>query len=252
VLEFVLSVLLVTTAQPGLPADGAAALTSQAERLQRREPLRARSLYERAARQGYAPAQAALGILLFKEGDRAGALPWLKQAAEAGEPRALLIYGTAMFNGDGVAPDRRAGYAMVRRAAAQGSSEARATQSEMELVMPELERDLSSGTAGGTESKAAAPAAIRTIGKQASSRQRSKAAPPTPGPWRIQLGAFRQPGAGQALFAQLAPRLPGKLPAYVAGGSLLRLQVGPYASLAEAAAACRSLAGRACVPVRVR
>lgn len=250
--ELVLSLLLVTTAQPGSAADGAAALTSHAERLQRREPLRARALYERAARQGYAPAQAALGILLFKEGDRAGAMPWLRQAAEAGEPQALLIYGTAMFNGDGVAPDRKTGYAMVRRAAAQGSSEARATQSEMELVMPKSELNPSSGAADGVESKAASPAAIRTTGKQASSRQRSRTAPPTPGPWRIQLGAFRQPGAGQALFAQLAPRLPGKLPAYVAGGSLLRLQVGPYASLSEAVAACRSLARQACVPVRIR
>jgi cell division septation protein DedD len=235
-----------------LPADSAAALTSRADRIQRREPLRARSLYERAARQGYAPAQAALGILLFKEGDRAGALPWLKQAAEAGEPRALLIYGTAMFNGDGVAPDRKAGYAMVRRAAAQGSSEARATQSEMELVMPELERDPGPAIASQTASGAAAPVAVPGRGVRGSSRRRLATAPPTPGPWRIQLGAFRQPGAGQALFAQLAPRLPGKLPAYVAGGSLLRLQVGPYASLAEAAAACRSLAGQACVPVRVR
>jgi hypothetical protein len=252
VFELVLSLLLVTTAQPGLPADSAASLTSQAERLQRREPQRARTLYERAARRGYAPAQAALGILLFKEGDRAGAMPWLSRAAEAGEPRALLIYGTAMFNGDGVAPDRKAGYAMVRRAAAQGSSEARATQSEMELVMPELERDSGSGTVGIAAPSGAAPAAIRTTGIRGRGRGRSAAAPPTPGPWRIQLGAFRQPGAGQALFAQLAPRLPGKLPAYVASGSLLRLQVGPYASLSEAAAACRSLARQACVPVQVR
>jgi hypothetical protein len=252
VFELVLSLLLVTTAQPGSAAANVASLTSQAERLQRREPLRARSLYERAARQGYAPAQAALGILLFKEGDRAAAMPWLSRAAEAGEPRALLIYGTAMFNGDGVAPDRNRGYAMVRRAAAQGSSEARATQSEMELVMPELERDSGSGTVGKTASGKAAPAVVGNIGNRGRSRRRPKAAPPTPGPWRIQLGAFRQPGAGQALFAQLAPRLPGKLPAYVAGGSLLRLQVGPYSSLSEAAAACRSLARQACVPIRVR
>jgi hypothetical protein len=246
-----LTLLLVTTAQPNLPNDNLPALTSQAERLERREPLRARSLYERAARQGYAPAQSALGILLFKEGDRAGAMPWLKQAAEAGEPRALLIYGTAMFNGDGVAPDRREGYALVRRAAEQGSPEARATQSEMELVMPEAEQEAGAKIAGDTESRKAGAARARSSGVRGAGR-RSTSAPTTSGPWRIQLGAFRQPGAGQALFAQLAPRLPGKLPAYVAGGSLVRLQVGPYASLAEATAACRSLARQACVPVRAR
>src|SRR5699024_2830285 len=57
------------------------------------------------------------------------------------------------------------------------------------------------------------------------------------GPWRIQLGAFRQPGAGQALFARLAPRLPGKQASFVPLGSLTRVLVGPYSSLADATAA---------------
>lgn len=240
-----LPLLVALAAQPRGSATSAVALTSQAERLERRQPVRARALYERAARQGYAPAQAALGILLFREGDRTGAMPWLKSAAQAGEPRALLIYGTAMFNGDGVAPDRVAGYAMVRRAAAQGLRQARATQSEMELVMAEAER-------GAAES--AGSVQPRMMASGGTGKRRSAALPPSrsAGSWRIQLGAFRQPGAGQALFARLAPRLPGKLPAYVPAGSLLRLQVGPYPTLAAATAACRSLGRQACVPVRVR
>lgn len=237
--------LLAVAAQFSGPATGAGALTEEAERLERREPSRARALYERAARKGYAPAQAALGIILFRKGDRAGAMPWLRSAAQAGEPRALLIYGTAMFNGDGVAPDRIAGYAMVRRAAAQGSPGARTTQSEMELVMAEAER----GAATGARS-----AQPRKTARRSAAKHGSAGLPPSPsiGPWRIQLGAFRRAGAGQALFAQLSPRLPGKLPAFVPAGSLLRLQVGPYPSLAAATAACRSLGRQACVPVRVR
>jgi TPR repeat protein len=233
-------------------------------------------LYEQAARQGHAPAQAALGILLFKEGNRNAALPWLKRAADAGEPRALLIYGTAMFNGDGVPSDRVQGYSLVKRSAGQGLADAAATQSEMELVMPESERTASAKLASA-ESAPAPPAATepRKVAARKSVAAKSgpsarqakltiqtarpagaKAAPAPPAPstgdWRIQLGAFRQPGAGQALFARLAPRLPGKRPAFVPVGSLTRLQVGPFASLADATAACRAVgSGQACLPVRV-
>ena len=36
---------------------------------------------------------------------RPSGLNWLKKAADQGEPRALLVYGTALFNGDGVTQD---------------------------------------------------------------------------------------------------------------------------------------------------
>lgn len=282
-LGLMLAWMAASAMQASEPARDAAATYRQADELRDREPLRARALYEEAARAGHAPAQAALGILLFKEGNRSAALPWLKRALEAGEPRALLIYGTAMFNGDGVAPDRVGGYALVKRAAAQGLPDAVATQSEMELVMPEGELDAAAklATASGSEPVAVAsvdrvpaarPSRPKAKAKAAQTRakarvdratlaeralvSRSAPAPLQPlsaGPWRIQLGAFRRPGAGQKLFATLAPRLPGKQPAFVPAGSLTKLQVGPFASLADAAAACRALGGgRVCLPVRVR
>lgn len=271
--------------QPAVSSKPAEESFRRAESLKSVEPLRARMLYEEAARDGYAPAQATLGILLFKEGNRTGALRWLKTAAEAGEPRALLIYGTAQFNGDGVPPNRVEGYALVRRAAAQGLTDAKATQSEMELVMPETEKsaaqrlvDAAMKTASAPDQGAAselvpavatktktgkpslklASAAIaRPAPKLVDKASRAKIAPAAPkpfassGPWKIQLGAFRQPGAGQALYGRLAPRFPGKQPAYVPAGSLTRLLVGPYASLADASAACRALGSQqACLPVR--
>ena len=60
---------------------------------------------ERAARQGHVDAQTTLGLLLFQNGNRVAAMRWLKNAAEAGEPRALLMVGTALYNGDGVPED---------------------------------------------------------------------------------------------------------------------------------------------------
>ena len=61
------------------------------------------------------------------------------------------------------------------------------------------------------------------------------------GPWVIQLGAFRRPGAPQALFASLADIIGAKEPTYEPSGLYTRLLVGPYQSQAEARAACRNL-----------
>src|SRR5215218_616034 len=58
--------------------------------------------FERAASQGHVDAQTTLGLLLFQNGDQVGGVKWLKLAAEQDEPRALLVYGTALVNGDSV------------------------------------------------------------------------------------------------------------------------------------------------------
>src|SRR5215213_9208553 len=90
----------------------------QAYRLGRGVPLdlpAAKLWFERAARSGHVDAQTTLGLLVFQNGDRPQGLKWLKQAADQGEPRALLVYGTALYNGDGVGQDRVLGYAYVSR-----------------------------------------------------------------------------------------------------------------------------------------
>src|SRR4051794_8364881 len=87
----------------------------------------AQTWFERAARSGHLDAQTTLGLMLFQNGNESGGLRWLRQAAEKGEPRALLIYGTALYNGDGTPRDPVLGYAYVSRAAAQGLEAARGT-----------------------------------------------------------------------------------------------------------------------------
>ena len=86
----------------------------QAYRLGRGVPTNlgaAQTWFERAANKGHVDAQATLGLLLFQNGNQPEGLKWLKAAAEQGEPRALLVYGTALFNGDSVAQDPILGYA---------------------------------------------------------------------------------------------------------------------------------------------
>ncbi len=84
----------------------------------------------------------------------------------------------------------------------------------------------------------------------------SRATPPgrtEPGSWQIQLGAFRNPGAPEALYRRLSPELGGKQPFYNRVGSLTRLLVGPYQTRAEAMVACNKLgADQPCNPVLVK
>src|SRR3954447_4846469 len=111
----------------------------QAYRLGRGVPTNlsaAKTWFERAARQNHVDAQTTLGLLLFQSGDQAEGLKWLKAAAEQGEARALLVYGTALFNGDGVPQDPVLGYAYVSRAAAQGLPAARDTLAQLDQIMP--------------------------------------------------------------------------------------------------------------------
>src|SRR5690348_12726443 len=100
----------------------------------------AKSWFERAAANGHVDAQTTLGLLLFQNGDQAAGLKWLKQAAEQGEPRALLVFGTALYNGDGVTQDRVLGYAYVSRAAAQGLGPAKDTLDQLDQLMPVSDR----------------------------------------------------------------------------------------------------------------
>src|SRR5687767_6315820 len=110
----------------------------QAYRLGKGVPLdlaQAQGWLERAARKGHVDAQSTLGLLLFQNGNRVSAMRWLKAAAEAGEPRAMLMVGTALYNGDGVAADPVTAYAYVSRAAAQGLAPAQATLADLDAAM---------------------------------------------------------------------------------------------------------------------
>src|SRR6476646_5899858 len=112
----------------------------QAYRLGRGVPINlamAKSWFEKAANSGHLDAATTLGLLLFQNGDQVAGLKWLKQAAEQGEPRALLVYGTALYNGDGVTQDRLLGDAYVSKAAAAGLGPAKDTLSQLdELIAP--------------------------------------------------------------------------------------------------------------------
>jgi cell division septation protein DedD len=205
----------------------------------------------------------------------------LRTAAEQGEPRALLIYGTALFNGDGVVRDPVRAYAYVSRAAAQGLAPAQTTLAEMDKLIPLEERKKGVALAqtlakeAKTEPAKAEPAKPQ---KPAAAKAKVAAKPPAKaeakvaaksapkeavaapakanGAWLIQLGAFSKRASAEALFAKLSGNnaLAGRQPFYVAAGAVTRLQVGPFASRAAATAACAALSrnGQPCFAVAAK
>ena len=241
----------------------------QAYRLGKGVPLdlaQAQSWFERAARKGHVDAQTTLGLLLFTNGNQVGAMRWLRSAAEAGEPRALLMVGTALYNGDGVPADPVTAYAYVSRAAAQGLAPAKATLADMDAVMPleqrqkgiALAQQLASGKKAAPAAAAPKTAAAKPPAPSVMPKAAPKAPPPPPaalaatGKWRVQLGAFGQRKSAEALFARLAPKLGGRQAYYVSAGAVIRLQAGSFESRAAASAACARLAPQACFPVEAR
>lgn len=224
----------------------------------------AKTWFERAAESGHLDAETTLGLLLFQNGDQAAGLKWLKQAAQHGEPRALLVYGTALYNGDAVTQDRLLGYAYVARAANSGLDPAKDTLEQLDGLMPPNERQkalaLSKSIPKPDANVPSKPAKASRVVQSAPvkpAKAKPAAAPPAKpvpmvasGAWRIQLGAFAQRGGAESLYRRVAgkPALAGRGPFYVAAGNVIRLQVGPFASRAAAAAACGTL-GTACFPV---
>ena len=249
----------------------------QAYRLGRGVPISlaaAQTWLLRAATKDHLDAQSTLGLLLFDSGNRLGGLRWLKTAAEKGDARALLVYGTALFNGDGLVRDPVLAYAYVSRAAAQGLAPAKATLADMDLMIPIDQRKKGVAIARAkaaapvpdappkpTTVKVKTPVASKTAPAKAKTVAVPKAVSVTPqvaisGNWRIQLGAFSQRASAEALFRKLSGvgPLAGRKPFLIPAGTMTRLQAGPFESRAAAATACSTLSarGQACFPVAAK
>ena len=239
---------------------------AQAYRLGRGVPINlamAQTWLKRAALQGHVDAETTLGLLMFQNNNRSLGIYWLKAAAAKNDPRALLVYGTALFNGDGVKADPALGYSYVKRAAAQGLAPAKDTLAQIEASMTpdELSKLVSgNGTAKLAKSTPSAktpaktthapPPAKARLTPATAERVPVKPAKPATGNWRIQLGAFGERSSAEAQFRKVAGRsvLAGRSAAYVRAGAVIRLQVGPFESRAAAQKACSALKV-SCFPV---
>lgn len=106
------------------------------------DPALAESWFRKAALQGHVQAQDNYGLALFQSDRKAEALPWLEKSVARGEPRAQLVLGTMLFNGDGgVARDYPRAYALLSRAAAAGLPSATQTLAQMDAYITPADRE---------------------------------------------------------------------------------------------------------------
>jgi len=97
---------------------------------------RAEQLFGQAAAMGHLQAADNYGLLLFQRGERTKALPYLRAAADRGDPRAQYLIGIAHFNGDMVPKDWVRAYALVTLAQQQGLPQAAGALGQMDQHIP--------------------------------------------------------------------------------------------------------------------
>lgn len=105
------------------------------------DPALAESWFRKAALQGHFQAQDNYGLALFQAGRKAEAAPWLEKSVARGEPRAQLVLGTMLFNGDGVPRDYPRAYALMTMASQAGLKSASETLAQMDQYITPADRE---------------------------------------------------------------------------------------------------------------
>lgn len=228
---------------------------AQAYKLGRGVPLNmtlAEQWYERAARQGHEQAGANLGLILFQNGRRREAMPYIERAANGGDPRAQYVLGTALFNGDVVAQDRARAYAMMSRAAADGlppavqqlQAMAQHLSAEEMTRGEQLAEQMARG--GRTRVAEANPAVTGGRGSRETPRPPRVAqaeTPPRAQPDRTPPRARAEPQPPRQP-EQIRARPAPPAPAPAAQGGRWRIQLGAFSSEAAARSAWAAVSGR--------
>ncbi len=113
--------------------------------------------YRKAAEQGHFQAEDNLGLILFQNGDRQKAMPYIEKSANRGEPRAQYVFATALFNADLAKKDWVRAYALMTRASAAGLSQASASLAQMDQFIPLEQRQQGLAMARDLEASAQRP-----------------------------------------------------------------------------------------------
>ena len=232
--------------------------------------------YRKAAAQQHRQAEDNLGLIMFQNGDRAGALPFIKISADRGDARAQYVLGTTLFNGDLLPRDWPMAYALMVRASSTGLARASAHLAQMDRIIPLEDRQRGLVIARDLEAQSARPPLLAAT-PQPGPIPAPVVAPSTPTPaplpstaittpppaiasaqpapgWRVQLGAFGQAANAHTQWRSAKatiPSLAGLRPFLVPGGGLTRLQAGPLADKAAAERACAAVraAGMGCLVI---
>jgi len=175
--------------------------------------LQARDWYMRAARQGDSASAAALGELLLNMRLSREAVPWLTLAASHNDARATALLAAVYYTGDGADKDLILATSLMKKAAAEGSPEAKAKLALMDDTAPPV--DVSSPATSTTQMSDAlaipapvvAPPVLSTIVRPVSV---ASVAHPTRVYGRgIQVGAFRSAANARRAVSLMASHMSG-------------------------------------------
>ncbi|MCB2066868.1 MAG: SPOR domain-containing protein [Erythrobacter sp.] len=152
------------------------------------DQARAEQLYFAAAQAGHLQAADTYGLMLFQDGRREQALPYVQAASDRGDPRAQYLLGVAHFNGDLVPRDWERAYALLTLANSAGLPQAAAAIAQMDEHIPLEQRQSAVALARQLEDEAQAArsaqmaAADLGTGGAATVVQAPVAATPAPAP----------------------------------------------------------------------
>ncbi len=138
---------------------------------------RAEALYARAAAAGHLQAADTYGLMLFQDGRREAALPYLQDAARRGDPRSQYLLGIAHFNGDLVEKDWTRAYALLTLASGAGLQQAVPAIAEMDRHIPLEQRQQAAALAVSLRNEAEAARARELASAELGTRGPTQAAP---------------------------------------------------------------------------
>ena len=217
-------------------------------------PKQAEVYYAKAAAQGHLKAADNLGLLLFQDGRRQEAMPYVQGAARRGDPRAQYLLGIAHFNGDMVEKDWVRAYALLTLANSAGLPQAAPAIRQMDDFIPLAQREEAQPLAAQLKREADAQRSSQLAAADLSGGTAASVAAPTPAPARVAAAQPPRPvpggaasiprpipttsvipsvAAAQAAIAE-AQRVTGTSDPASAGADYARPQTPPPARQAEA------------------
>lgn len=219
-------------------------------------PKQAEVLYAKAAAQGHIKAADNYGLLLFQDGRRAEAMPYIRAAADRGDPRAQYLLGIAHFNGDLVPKDWVRAYALMTLANSAELPQAAPALKQMDGFIPLPQRQKAQALAQEikreTEARLAQQLAavdLALAGDSETAGAQIAVAPPKPVLPVPGAGRVPQPiatatvspsvAAAQAAIAE-AERVTGTESPATAGADFARPAAPPEAPLGSSARVARA------------
>ncbi|MFO1254556.1 MAG: SPOR domain-containing protein [Sphingomonadaceae bacterium] len=207
--------------------------------------IKAEQLFGQAAAMGHLQAGDNYGLLLFQRGDRQRGLPYIRAAADRGDPRAQYLLGIMHFNGELVPKDWVRAYALVTLARQQGLPQATSAMAQMDQYIPYDQRQQGVQLAGELASQADATRARQLAAVDLGNQVTPPAAAPAPvkGPSVASVSpplvapppkpAVRQDPPPKPIAAPAPHPAPTPAPTPAAGGTW-RIQLGAFGVAANA------------------